>query len=224
MIPIHEKTAFAVFDTETTGLFARTPRGTPPIAADAPGQPRMASFAAILTDDQGVELDRIKAFVRPDGWSMAEEDARAIANGKRPASEINGLTDDFLQSVGVPVLDVLTFWNELIDAGVTAAAFNAQYDTKIMRAEMRRASLDDRFEETRDICLMKGLWPYGPEGMPIMRGFIKLSEACEWFGIVNEDAHDAMGDAVATTEILRRVIADGRVPAVREYRGRGRAA
>lgn len=61
------------------------------------------------------------------------------------------------------------------------------------------------------------LQPYGPEGLCIVRGFIKLSAACEWFGIVNKDAHDAMGDAEAAYGLLSRLIADNRIPEARVH-------
>jgi DNA polymerase III subunit epsilon len=160
---------------------------------------------------------RHKAFIRPDGWSVVEHDARAIADGKRPASEINGLTDAFLMEHGVPVADVLALWNRLIDQSYIVAAFNAQFDCKMMRAELRRAGLSGRFEETRYVCLMKALDPYGAHGLSVLRGFVKLSEACEFFGIVNEDAHDAMADAKAAQEILAILIRDGRLPEARVY-------
>lgn len=208
---------YVVFDTETTGIFQFKDKATgEPIPADAPGQPRLASFAAIIADENGNEIMREKLYVKPDGWTMAEFDEIAIAAGKKPASEVNGLTDEFLQENGVPVAEILDLWEGYVHQGLGAAAFNAQFDTKMMRAELRRAGRDDLFEQTRNICLMRGLAPYGKEGLCIMRGFVKLSEACEFFGIVNENAHDAMADAEAALEILKILIKDRRLkePAV----------
>lgn len=197
------KPVFVVFDTETTGLFQFEDKATgQPIPADADGQPRMASFAAILADAQGREISRHKHYIRPDGWSIDGTEA----------AQVNGLTDAFLSENGVPVGEVLELWNGWIDSGLLVCAFNAQFDQKVMRAELRRAGLPDRFEETKAFCLMRALQPYGPEGLCIVRGFIKLSAACEWFGIVNKDAHDAMGDAEAAFGLLARLIADNRIP------------
>lgn len=58
-----------------------------------------------------------------------------------------------------------------------------------------------------------------------MRGFVKLAVACDFFGIVNEDAHDAMADAAAARAILEIMIQDGNlpVPAVHYAKG-GKAA
>lgn len=204
---------YLVFDTETTGLPPRGARGEPPIPADDPRQPRLAGFAGIVTDAFGRELERHKFYVRPEGWTMAEMDARAIAQGLKPASEVNGLTDDFLIDHGIPVGRVLDFYSGHITAGLIVVAFNAIFDTKIMRGELRRAGRPDLFEQTRNICVMRGLAPYARRGLPIMREFIMLSEACEWFGIVNAQAHDAMGDAEAARALLETMIADDLLPA-----------
>lgn len=204
---------YMVFDTETTGLPPRAPRGAAPIPADDPRQPRMASFAAVFTDSQGLPMERVKHFVRPEGWTMAYFDDLARAEGKLPASAINGLTDERLNAEGVPVALPLTVYSEAIKAGLTPIAFNKLFDLKIMRGELRRAGMPDLFEETKAICAMAALDPYAAEGLCMSRpGFVKLSVACEFFGIVNADAHDAMGDADATAEIVRILIRDGRLP------------
>jgi DNA polymerase III subunit epsilon len=205
---------YLVFDTETTGLPVRAAKGQPPVAADDPRQPRLASYAAIVTDAEGIEISRQKFYVRPVGWTMAEFDALAIADGKKPASEVNGLTDALLLEKGVPVDQVLGHYVSQIDAGLIVVAFNAVFDTKIMRGELRRAGHPDMFEETRNICAMKALKPYIAEGL-YSGGFgnVSLTNACEFFGIVNAEAHDAMGDAEAARAVLEILIRDGRCPA-----------
>lgn len=218
MFSIPENAAYAVFDTETTGLFVFRDRATgQTVPADAPGQPRMASFAMIFADQLGRPISSEKIYVRPDGWSVAEFDAASIRAGKRPASEINGLTDAFLLENGRPVADVLDLWGGVVDRGLTAVAFNAQFDCKMMRAELRRAGRPDRFEETRNICVMRALDPYGQRGLCITRGFVKLAVACEFFGIVNANAHDAMADAEAARAILEILIRDQHLPEARVH-------
>lgn len=204
---------YMVFDTETTGLPPRAPRGAPPIPADDPRQPRMASFAMVITDSNGTPMSRAKYLVKPDGWTMAFYDDLARADGKLPASAINGLTDEKLNAEGVPVAVPLTCYSEAILGGLTPIAFNKLFDLKIMRGELRRAGMPDLFEQTKAICAMAALDPYANEGLCMTRpGFVKLSVACDFFGIVNEDAHDAMGDADATAKIVSILIRDGRLP------------
>lgn len=187
---------YVVLDTETTGLFDfKAP-------ADAEHQPRLATFAAVLTDADGNEVDRVSLYVRPDGWSIEGTQA----------AEINGLTDDVLRERGVPVHDVLSLWNHWIDSGAIMVAFNADFDTKVMRGELRRAGLPDRFEATKKLCVMKALKPYAKQGLAVKgAGFVKLETACAFFGITNAAAHTAMADAEAAFHVLRRLMVDGHV-------------
>lgn len=185
---------YVVLDTETTGLFDfKAP-------ADAEHQPRLATFAAVLTDADGNEIDRVSLYVKPDGWSI---------NGTQ-AAEVNGLTDEVLRDRGVPIHDVLSLWNHWIDAGATMVAFNADFDTKVMRGELRRAGLPDRFDATKRLCVMKALKPYAQQGLAVKgAGFVKLETACAFFGITNKAAHTAMADAEAAFHVLRRLMIDG---------------
>lgn len=118
---------FLVIDTETTGLFDfKQP-------ADADGQPRLASVAFVLADEAGGEIMAVKRLIKPDGWEMPDE-----------AFKVNGLSTEFLDANGVPVLTVLEEYEGFIRNGMIVIAFNAQFDTKVMRAEMRRAGRPDR--------------------------------------------------------------------------------
>lgn len=200
--PVH-----MVFDTETTGLFNFK------LPADDPSQPRLASAAFILCDEAGAEVEAHKFYVQPDGWEMPAE-----------AGAINGLTTEFLCEKGIPVCQVLDFYQEQVEAGRVVSAFNAQFDLKMMRSEFRRAGRDDLFERTPNLCLMRNLDPYGADGLCIRRGFVKLREACDFFGIINQDAHDALSDARAAREILARLIADGRLPEAKIHYAKNREA
>ena len=204
---------YLIFDTETTGLPVRAARGEPPVPADDPRQPRMASFAAIIADETGAEIERHKFLVKPDGWTMAEFDARARADGKVPASEINGLTDEVLNADGVPVGEILALYSGHILGGLTLVAFNSQFDVKVMRGELRRAGMPDLFDQTRHICMMKAQDAFAPRGLCMSRpGFVKLAVACEFHGIDLANAHDAMADTEACRALLAISIAAGCLP------------
>ncbi len=184
---------YLVIDTETSGLFDfKKP-------ADDPSQPRLASLAMIWADAEGRETDRMQLYVKPDGWEMTAE-----------ASAVNGLTTEFLEENGVPIDLVLDIYSRNVRFDLVVAAFNAQFDCKMMRGELRRAGRDDLFTVTKNTCLMRGLKPYAAQGLAIKNGaFVKLSVACEFFGIHNTSPHSAMADAKAAQELLEILIRDG---------------
>jgi DNA polymerase III epsilon subunit-like protein len=188
---------YAVIDTETSGLFDFSK------PADAEGQPRLANLA-VLTLNETLEVETtVNVFVKPDGWSMTPD-----------AIKIHGLTDDILNTKGIPIKDVLALYLALIEDGFVIVGFNAQYDTKVMRGELRRAGLPDRFEDTPNVCVMRALT--GVCKIPKKTGsgykFPKLWEACKHFGIEQPEEHTAFGDATVTAELLRRLAGLGLVP------------
>ncbi len=180
---------YAVIDTETSSLMDFSK------AAEAEGQARLASLAIVLLDENLIEIDRTTAFILPDGWEMKEE-----------ATKVNGLTTEILLSCGVPVVRVLGYYASLIDSGIIICSFNAQFDTKVMR-ELRRAKMDDRFERTPNICIMRAFTDVCK--IPKKKGagykFPKLSEACAMLNIPQPAAHSAIGDAISAAHLLREL-------------------
>lgn len=174
---------YAIIDTEGSGLFKYKDADGKPVPADAEGQPRLAQLAIIYTDEN-FEIQRVyDGYVRPDGWKM-EPDAAAI----------NGLTDEFLNKHGMPVVEVLNEYQNAIAAGRVVVAFNAQHDTKQLRGELRRAGLDDMFEETRNICVMRGSAGCGmrPDGK---KTWPKLEHIAAFLAVDNAHPHKALNDA-----------------------------
>ena len=197
---------YLVVDTETSGLFDFKQ------SADAPGQPRLAQAALIYLDEFGETEKTVAQYVQPDGWAM-----------EPGATKVNGLTDDFLTRHGVPVGVVLDTYEAAVNEGRVVVAFNAQYDTKVMRAELRRAGRDDLFEQTQNICVMRPLT--GVIKARNRRGGFKfptLKEACDHFGIATPQAHDALADAVAACTLFHKLDALGLLPAPAVHRAKGR--
>jgi DNA polymerase III subunit epsilon len=188
---------YAIIDTETSGLFDFSK------PADADGQPRLASLSMILLNEQDEE-HTVDFYVKPDGWTLGEE-----------AAAVNGLTMEMLETHGVPVADVLDAYVKTIDDGYVIVAFNSQFDTKVMRGELRRAEIDDRFERTPTICCMRASTDIVRVPRKSGKGFKfpNLGEACEYFGIVLEGAHTASGDARGCLEIFRKLRELGKLPA-----------
>lgn len=184
---------YLVIDTETTGLFDFK------LPADDPSQPRLASLAMIWADAEGQEVDRMQLYVKQDGWQMTAE-----------AGEVNGLTDEFLEDHGKPIDLVLDIYSRNIRSGLVVAAFNAQFDLKMMRGELRRAGKDDLFTVTKNTCLMRGLKPYAAQGLDVRgAGYVSLEKAREFFGLHNPAPHNAMNDAKDAQELLAILIRDG---------------
>lgn len=180
----------AVIDTETSGLFDFAK------PADAEGQPRLANLAVIMLDDELRVMAEHDFYVQPVGWQMTEE-----------ATKVNGLTTEFLLTNGEPVRTIQRRYSTLVEEGFVIAAFNAQFDTKVMRGELRRAQMPDLFEQTPNICLMRAMTNVCR--IPKKSGggykFPKLSEACAFLKLEQPSAHSALGDARSAVEILRHL-------------------
>jgi DNA polymerase III subunit epsilon len=182
-----ERPKWVVFDTETSGLFSKG-------AADDPGQPRMASLAMIWTTPGFTVVRKEVLYIKPDGWVM---DPGATAHNK--------LTDEFLMERGRPVAEALDLYESAIDDGYAFAAFNSQFDTKVLRAELRRAGRPDRFEETYNTCVMRKnigickLRKAGNKGAKMPT----LAQALAHWKIEQYGAHTAMGDAWSALQLLK---------------------
>jgi DNA polymerase-3 subunit epsilon len=188
---------YAVIDTETSGLFNFA------LPADAEGQPRLAHLAMIFVDANLQEESIVDLLVKPDGWTMPPE-----------VAAINHLPNELLLEKGLPIAHVLQAYTDAVDCGRIIVAHNAQYDTKIMRGELRRAGMDDRFERTPNICTMRALTNICkiPKANGKSYKFPKLSEAMAAFGIKQDGAHTAGGDARSALELFRVLKESGRCP------------
>lgn len=190
---------YAVIDTEGSGLFDFTK------PADAPGQPRLASLAIIGLNELFEETIQREFLIKPEGWEMTPE-----------ATAVNGLTTPFLKEYGSPVRECLDYYSHLILEGYIIASYNAQFDCKTMRGELRRAGMPDLFEQTPNVCLMRASTDVCKVPRKTGKGwkFPKLSEACAFFKIEPEPTpHNAMEGAIRATKILLALQALARLPA-----------
>lgn len=204
----HEPAGFIATDTEGNGLFDyKKP-------ADADGQPRMASLTMIFCDLDLLEQRRYSVFIRPNGWQMTEG-----------ATKVNGITDDYLNEHGIPVVEALNEFQSAIDNGYIFAAHNAQHDAKQLRAELRRAGMDDRFEQTKQLCTMRAMTDIckiPPKGN---RGGYKwpaLSEALLFIGETQLGDHTAHNDAEGCLKLLRYLKRTGQMPEAKVHYAKGR--
>lgn len=201
---------YAVFDTEGTGLFRYD------LPADAAGQPRMASLAIIYVDEN-MEIEReCHMFVRPDvnDYTMTEG-----------AQKAHGLTVEFLNEHGVPVTEALNEFCSAIENGRIMVAHNSQHDMKQMRAELRRAGMQDHFEQSPNICTMRAMTnicKIPPRGN---RGGYKwpaLSEALLFIGSKNLGDHSAINDAKGALELLQYLKKTNNMPEAKVHYAKDR--
>lgn len=197
---------FLVIDTETNGLMDyKRP-------ADAPGQPRVAEFAALLVNKDGEVESEFQRYIKPPmldtgpEWAMTEE-----------TTEVNGITNQTLWNLGVPIKEVLDWYSMHILSGRAVVAFGAQFDCKMMRSELRRAGMDDLFERTPNICLMRSARPFAKQiGREIVKaggsnkGWVKLTDLCNFCGVpVGPKLHGGIEDTRLTALCFRYMLENG---------------
>ena len=177
-------------DVEASGLFDYTK------AAHETGQPRLAQIGMIFVGDDAEIQSQHEFTIRPRGWMMSPE-----------AIESTGLTTEYLEEHGGPIDEALDLYSRAIEGRRIITGWNVKnYDLKVMRGELRRASRDDLFLKTRSMELMhpcrpivKALNKLGRIKQP------RLEEACEHFGI-DHGGHRALADAMSTYHIWRKLI------------------
>lgn len=200
---------FLIIDTETNGImdYAKP--------ADHPDQPRVAEFAGLLVDESGEIEGEYQRYIKPPmldtgpEWLMTEE-----------TTAINGITNQSLWNDGVPIKEVLDWYSMHIAAGRAVVAFGAQFDCKMMRSELRRAGMDDLFERTPNICLMRSARPFAKQiGRQIIKaggsnkGWVKLTDLCAFCGVpVGPKLHGGLEDARLAALCFRYMLDNGFIP------------
>ncbi len=191
---------YIIIDTEGSGLFKhRDPVTKEVIRSDAPGQPRMAEFAAVMLDDRFDIIEEYQSYIQPAGWDhdMPQE---AIA--------IHGLTMDYLWLNGRPVGEALAYYETAVRNNNILIGFNQQHDGRQVRAELRHAGRDDLFEITPNICAMRSITTNMKGQIKKLNGkggFPRLIDAAAHFGIPYEESkrHTALEDARVTACLAR---------------------
>jgi len=186
---------YMIADCETSGIFDFD------LAADAPGQPRLAELGLIFLDSAYQVQAKHSWLIKPEGWEMTPE-----------AAEKTGLTTEFLKENGVPIGDALRMYQAGIEARRVVVGFNIMFDLKQMRAELRRAGMADHYMQTRSLCLM---WA--------TRGIVqaktaagraknpKAEEACAFFGLP-APAHRALPDCESNLGMMLELVKRGALP------------
>jgi DNA polymerase-3 subunit epsilon len=226
-----------VVDTEGTGLFRHKeimPNGTERVVrSHEPGQPRMAEFAAVLLDDDFNIINTYQSYVQPDGWTTLAEDGKTeipLLEMPPEAFEANRLSFDFLREHGKPIKEVMEVCDSVLSmTGIVLVGYNQQHDGRQIRGELRRAGMNDRFEQTPNICAMRSITKNykgqvkklnGKGGAP------RLIDAAAHFGIEypEEKQHNALEDALVTVAVAKRLHEMGLLLPAEVHYARGEVA
>lgn len=125
-----------VFDTETTGLPAKTKFGGYPDVNDSEKWPYVVQLSYILYDTRRKDmlLDRDFIIKVPASVDISPE-----------STKIHGIDKKMCQKQGVPIKEALSSFMLCVRDTDAVVAHNIKFDTHILRAEAVRSKLDDPF-------------------------------------------------------------------------------
>lgn len=179
---------YMFFDTETTG------KADFHAQHDDESQPHLVQLGALLTNAQGGELKRINRIVKPDGWTVPFE-----------AAQIHGFTTERCEAEGIPLSEVLTEFNTLLEPPIrpVIVAHNIPFDLIVMQSAFHRAGWRDLLAPFARTCTMELMTPICR--LPGRYGYKwpKPTEAYQHcFGRTFEGAHEAFADVVACKDVF----------------------
>lgn len=177
-----------VFDTETTG------KADFNLQPDHESQPRLVELAAVMVEVPSFrQIAALCRIIKPEGFEIPEE-----------AAKIHGVTTGFATQYGFGRDMIMNAFYRIVDEADEVWAFNAEYDSLVIKGEMVRMSRPLALDCDTFKCAMKPLTKVckipGPYGLK----WPKLSEAYRHFyGRDFDGAHNALGDVLATIAVLK---------------------
>src|SRR5699024_5117562 len=139
---------------------------------------RIVEIGVVLTDPGGaIEYE----------WSSLVDPGRDVG-----PTHIHGITDDMVE--GAPIFAELSGDLGFLLHDRVLVAHNARFDVAFLREEWPRTGAPAPY---RPLCTMRLALARELPG--------RLAECCAALGLVNADAHRALGDARVTAELLRRL-------------------
>ena len=176
----HWSDTLAVFDTETTGLSPRDDR-------------IVTAFLGVMGPD-GELVERFSWLADP-----------GVVIPPR-ATEVHGITTKMAQEQGrnaaEVVSEVVKEIRRVLDAGIPLVVYNASYDLTLTNWEARRYGLEP-LDNPRPIIdplvIDRALDTY-------RKGKRTLDVVSMHYGIINDHAHNAEGDAVTAGRVARAMV------------------
>lgn len=193
-----------IYDTETTG----EPDWNQP--SELPHQPHIVEIAALLVDQDGNELGRMDAIVRPDGWTIPPE-----------AVEIHGIDDSKALAEGIEEREAINQFLYIRESADLHVAHNEAFDARIIRIGLKRYGFSEEMvnawrarnkfctmHRSTKICELPLTDVQRAAGRK--KGFKTpaLEEAFEFFtGRPPEQQHRALADVFSCHAVYRGIIA-----------------
>ncbi len=181
---IKKSSYYLFFDTETTGVPINYNRP----ARDTLNWPRLVQLGWILTDKDGIILNKGNEIVKPNGFEIPTD-----------ASMVHGITTEKARQIGKPLEDVIELFLNDVKRAECLVGHNISFDQHVVGAELYRLGVRDVISNRQRICTMQCSTSYCK--IPGLKGYKypKLQELYyKLFGSNFEDAHDAMADITAT--------------------------
>ena len=176
----HWSDTIAVFDTETTGLSTRDDR-------------IVTAFVGVMGAD-GNLVERYSWLADP-----------GVVIPPR-ATEVHGITPKMAREQGRPASEVIaeidTPLTRLLESGIPLVAYNASYDLTLTNWEARRYEiepLDNPKPIIDPLVIDRALDTY-------RKGKRTLDVVSMHYGIINDHAHNAEGDAITAGKVARALV------------------
>ncbi|MFC7375417.1 exonuclease domain-containing protein [Brachybacterium sp. GCM10030268] len=150
----------------------------------SPADERIIELAIIRADVHGRPIDQWVARFRPE---------KPVG-----ATHVHGITDEDVAHAP-RFAEHAQFIGTALQ-GMVVVAHNAEFDASFLRAEFARASMP--IPAFTPYCTLQGSSLYLPH---LQRR--KLSDCCAALGVTIQKAHSALGDALATADLLQRYLA-----------------
>jgi DNA polymerase III subunit epsilon len=176
---------FLFYDTETTGL---AKMNLPP---EHPSQPRVVQIAAIVSDEDGMELACLNEYIIPVGFTIPDE-----------AAAIHGTDTEKATKLGKDAKKVMSEFVILAANTAVHVAHNIAYDRIVVRHEcfIQELKMPDKKEMCTMLSMTKKCNLPGRFGKP---KWPKLQEAYKWcFNKEFDKAHDALADIRACKDVF----------------------
>ena len=186
---------YLIFDTETTGL----PKKWNAPITDVDNWPRCVQIAWQLHNEMGELVEHNDYLIQPDGFNIPYD-----------AEQIHGISSQLAKNKGIPLDDVLGYFNEALNKAKFVVGQNVNFDLNIMGCEYHRMNvatelnnmpvLDTCSEDTALLCQIPG-GRYGKFKLPTLT---ELHQ--KLFNEPFAEAHNATADVEATTRCFLELI------------------